>query len=233
MELVQILSSCVIGICMGAASLYFTGYLKEKGKSRALKEDVIRLEDEKQNVISKYQKDIEDVKKTHQLDIEKRKHQYESKKSQYYQFMEEIDEFNGCLARSLSDDLGQIMMKYYEYTNNVSNLSQKELIVDFNNKAKAAVGNIKAQEIKLFSRLNAFKLSTNDKIITHLEGLMRQIQKSEKILVDIFNYIGRPEFLITRDVPEKILALSDFNQNDLANEKEKLIAALKRDLNEI
>jgi hypothetical protein len=233
LELVQILSSTAVGICIGAAPVYFTAYLREKGKSRALKEDVIRLEDEKQGVISKYQKDIENVKKTHQLDIEKRKHQYESKKSQYYQFMQEIDEFNGCLARTLSDDFSQIMLKFYEFTNNVSNSSKEELTVEFNNKAQAAVGNIKAQEMKLFSRLNAFKLSANSEIITHLEELMHEIQKSKKNLVDILNYIGSPEFQITRNVPEKILAISDSNQSDLANAKDKLMTALKRDLDEI
>ncbi|WP_139078845.1 hypothetical protein [Aliivibrio logei] len=233
MELMQIFSSSIIGIIIGAMSVYFTAYLKEKGKSRALQENINDLEDEKQSIISKYQKDIEDVKKAHQLDIEKRKHQYESKKSQYYQFMQEIDEFNGCLARTLSDDLSQIMLKFYEYASGVSSASKNALTVEFNQRARTAVENVKTQEMKLFSRLNAFKLSTNNEIITLLEEMMGDIQKSEKILVDILEYIGSPKFQISRNVPESILIISDSNRSNLANTKAKLMAALKYDLDEI
>ena len=233
LELVQILPSSLIGIFIGAASLYFTAYLKEKGKSLALQEGVNFLEDEKQRIVSKYQKDIEDVKKEHQLDIEKRKHQYESKKSQYYKFMEEIDEFNGCLARSLSGTFSQIMLEFYEFTNNVSGASKEELTLKFNKMAQSEVGKIKSQEMKLFSRLNAFKLSANGEIVQLLEELMLDIKKSEDNFVEILDYIGSQKFQISRSVPEKILKISDSYQSDLAETKEKLIVALKRDLDAI
>lgn len=233
MESVQFFSSFIVGIGIGAASVYFTAYLKEKGKSRALQEGINSLEDEKQSIISKYQKDIEGVKKAHQLDIEKRKYQYECKKLQYYEFMQEMDEFNGCLARILSDELSQIMQKYYGYMNNVSNSSEEELTVEFNERAQAAIGNIKRQEMKLFSRLNAFKLSANSEIVTHLTEMMHNIQKSEKILTDILNYIASPGFQLSKNVPENILKISDSNRSNLADVKEKLMAALKRDLDEI
>ena len=35
--------------------MYLTAYTKEKGKVKALREDVAKIEDEKQKVISKYQ----------------------------------------------------------------------------------------------------------------------------------------------------------------------------------
>lgn len=227
------LPSFLIGLVIGSASLYFTAYLKEKGKSRALLEELKNVEDEKQKIISKYQKEVEDVKKTHQLDIEKRKHRYESKKTQYYQFMEEVDEFNGCLARVLAGEFSQIMMEFYSFTHNVSGLSKNELTVKFNNMAQAAVNNIKSQQIKLYSRLNAFKLSANDEIGSLLEDMLHEIQKSENNLVSILNYIGTPEFQISRNVPEEILRISDSNKSNLANVKQKLMAALKHDLDAI
>ncbi|HAS6263229.1 TPA: hypothetical protein RQJ64_004388 [Vibrio vulnificus] len=233
MELIQILPSFLIGLLTGSLSLYFTAYLKEKGKSRALLEELRNLEDQKQKIISKYQKEVEDVKKTHQLDIEKRKHRYESKKTQYYQFMEEVDEFNGCLARVLAGEFSQIMMEFYGFTHNVSGLSKNELTVKFNNLAQEAVTNIKGQQIKLYSRLNAFKLSANDEIGSLLENMLHEIQKSENNLVRILTYIGSPEFQISRNVPEEILRISDSNKSNLANVKQKLMTALKHDLDAI
>lgn len=233
LEVLQILPSSLIGIFIGAASIYFGAYLKEKGKSLALQENVNFLEGEKQRIVSEYQKDIEDVKKEHQLDIEKRKHQYESKKSQYYNFMEEIDEFNGCLARSLSGAFSQIMLEFYEFANNVSGASKEELTLKFNKMALSEVGNIKSQGMKLFSSLNAFKLSANGEIVELLKELMLAIKSSENNLVEIINYIGSPEFQISRAVPEKFLKMSDSYKIDLAETKEKLIVALRRDLDAI
>ena len=53
----------------GILTMYLTACTKEKGKVKALREDVAKIEDEKQKVISKYQKEIEDLKKFHSLDI--------------------------------------------------------------------------------------------------------------------------------------------------------------------
>ena len=65
--------SLLLSFLFGILTMYLTAYTKEKGKVKALREDVAKIEDEKQKVISKYQKEIEDLKKFHSLDIEKRK----------------------------------------------------------------------------------------------------------------------------------------------------------------
>lgn len=233
MDLTQMIISSIFGAFIGAASLYFTAYMKEKGKARALFEDVSRLEDEKQSITSRYQREIEELKKTHQLDIEKRKHQYESKKSQYYQFMNELDDFNGCLHRTLTEEFAQIMLSYYASMNGVSTSSSHELTVEFNNKAQAAVANIKSQEAKLFSQLNAFKLSAPDEIVSILKELILDIQSSEKILVNALEYIGSPDFQFSKKVPEDILSISDKNQNNLIHTKKKLMRSLRQDLDKI
>ena len=50
--------SLLLSFLFGILTMYLTAYTKEKGKVKALREDVAKIEDEKQKVISKYQKEI-------------------------------------------------------------------------------------------------------------------------------------------------------------------------------
>lgn len=233
LNLEQMLLNSLISAVVGAGILYFTAYIKEKGRSKALKENISLLEEEKQSITSKYQSSIEELKKTHQLDIEKRKHQYESKKTQYYQFMQELDGFQGVLHRVLSEEFSQIMLTYYASINSLTLQTKEELQIEFNNKAQAALADIKRQEAKLYSQLNAFKLSATAVIITLLEDLMFDIQSSEKILVDILEYIGSERFQLSQDLPNTVLLMSDDNNTNLTETREKLMIALRLDLDEI
>ena len=76
----------LISFLLGIASGYFIAYGKEKGKNRALKEDIESLEDQKQQVQIKYTRELEDLKKNNALNIELRKHKYEEKKIQFAKF---------------------------------------------------------------------------------------------------------------------------------------------------
>ena len=60
---------------------FLTAYLKERVKNKAQIADIKRLEQEKQLVI-----------KEHQLDLEKRKYKYESKREQFVKYFNLIDD---------------------------------------------------------------------------------------------------------------------------------------------
>lgn len=225
--------SLLLSFLFGILTMYLTAYTKEKGKVKALREDVAKIEDEKQKVISKYQKEIEDLKKFHSLDIEKRKYQYESKKTQYYQFMEKIDSYNGCLLRVLTEEFSQIMLSYFASCNGVSSSSPEKLTLEFNEKAQKAIAKIQKQEAELFSQLNSLKLSANAEIITLLEKLVFDIKYSKKHLEDVLNYIGSNNFKFSPSVPEELLSKSDNNQHNILETKEKLMNALRLDLDKI
>lgn len=48
---------------------------------------------ETEKIKSEYNRELENLKKEHQLDISKRKYQYESKKETYFKFFQLIDQF--------------------------------------------------------------------------------------------------------------------------------------------
>lgn len=84
----------VLSFLLGMFVLYFTAYSKTKGKNKALQEDISRLEDEKQKVLAKYKIEMEEIKKQHSLDIEKRKYLYDEKRQQFVKLFSLLDEFH-------------------------------------------------------------------------------------------------------------------------------------------
>lgn len=83
----------LISFLLGVASEYFIAYGKEKGKNRALKEDIESLENQKQQVQIKYTREMEELKKDSAFEIELRKHKYGEKKNQFAKFFTLLDEF--------------------------------------------------------------------------------------------------------------------------------------------
>lgn len=91
MNIVEI-SIAIVNFLLGFLVFYLTAYSKTKGKNKALKEDISKLEDEKQKIIAKYQAETESIKKQHTLDIEKRKFQYEDKRIQFQKYFSILDQ---------------------------------------------------------------------------------------------------------------------------------------------
>ncbi|AXY01229.1 hypothetical protein D1115_08540 [Vibrio alfacsensis] len=61
-----------IAFCGGCITVYLTAYSKEKGKNKALKEDLIETENEKKRIQAKFDTELESIKKQHALDIKTR-----------------------------------------------------------------------------------------------------------------------------------------------------------------
>lgn len=204
-----------IAYILGIISLYFTAYTKEKAKLNAS------------------MKELEELKKEHSLEIEKRKIKYDSKKTQYFKFMEEFDKFNGCLFDVLREDFSQMMLSYSEACIKNNLRKQSQLTVDFNKKAYDAISKIQTQESKLFSQFNGLKLSTTDDIILILNDFAMEIKKTSKKLENLINYISSESFLYTGIIPKEILINEESAENKILELKEKLMSALKKDLDEL
>ncbi len=108
MYLVEI-STTIASFVSGILAIYLTAYSKAKGKNRALKEDISRLEDEKQKIIAKYRAETEELKKQHSLEIEKRKYQYEDKRTQFTKYFSMLDQFHGKSHKIFTERFSPIL----------------------------------------------------------------------------------------------------------------------------
>jgi len=77
----------IFGLFILTLILYLKTFISEKAKIKVLLENTSRLTEEKELVTSKFQKEIESIKKEHDLDIAKRKYIYESKMNAYNKFL--------------------------------------------------------------------------------------------------------------------------------------------------
>jgi|GEM_PF-1273850 len=89
----EIISGSVIFIA-SLVVISLKSYFTEKGKLRAQISENKRLVQEAEDIKSKFNIELEEIKKEHQLEISKRKYQYESKKDQYLKFFRLLDEFS-------------------------------------------------------------------------------------------------------------------------------------------
>jgi len=216
----------IIGYILGVISLYLTAYIKEKAKLNASQKEIEKIRKE-------HSLEIEKIKKEHSLEIEKRKIKYDSKKTQYFKFMEEFDKFNGCFFDVLREDFSQMMLSYFEACTKNNLRKQSQLTVDFNKKAFDAITKIQIQESKLFSQFNGLKLSTTNDIILILNDFALEIKKTSKKLENMINYISSESFLSTGIIPKEILINEESTENKILELKEKLMSALKKDLDEL
>lgn len=251
MDFLEFLTGLIIGSSVGAFTVYSKAYLKEKAKNKAIVEDNKKLlenqkelEQEKQKIIlqhqkelelekSSHQKDLEKEKNNHQLDFEKRKHQYESKKKQYYSFMEELDSFQACSLDVINNDLSKVMMLYYQRLKGLNQLSVEDLTIQYNENAQNIANKIREQKAKLYSQHNALKLSTKDSITKILEELINEIEKSEQVFIQLSKYIESPTFQTNPNTPKEIINIANQNESNIHLIKEKIINAMKLDLDNL
>lgn len=85
----------------------------------------------------------------------------------------------------------------------------------------------------LYSRLNALELSTDHKITNILEDLIVEINNTEQIFLECAKYIESDKFRIDQNPPKEIEKISNRNISDINSVKEKLISAMKADLDNI
>jgi hypothetical protein len=153
-------------------------------------------------IIHKYDEKIENIKKEHELEITKRKYSYESKKEQYYKFMDKLDSFNIYQLDLLQTELGPIVRAFYE---SKVVQEQERHTINFNRKALELTSNLRSKTAGLFSQFNSLKLSANLKIIQLLEELQNSIQESNIPLEKAITCILSQEFQQTGWISDKYI----------------------------
>lgn len=210
------LLSYFIFILLTLLGYFCINYFKEKGKNKALAQDNKKLTDQ-----------IEQVKQKYKLDLEKRKYQYESKQEQYMKFLEGLDVYNDFIFNRLFKDLAEVMMKFYM---SKSEEETNKYTTEYNNIARTIDTDLKKQSKVLFSQLIKLKIVSNPDIISLLEELQKEIISSNKRFDKLTNdYLG---LLKAKKTDFKDLKTSE-DAKKIIYIKEKLIDAIKNDLNEI
>lgn len=183
----------IVSFIFGMLSLYLTAYSKAKGKNAALIEDVSRLENEKQKIIARYSAETEELKKQHSLDIEKRKYQYEDKRSQFTKFFSMLDEFNSkgykVFVERFSPMLNEFLSSYLE-----GGESQNDVITKFNECTQSMFNELYEEQIKISNETNSIRLVSSPEIDVLLDKLEIAITNSTNDTSEMMKFMTTPEF---------------------------------------
>lgn len=174
LEIILFILSLTIG--------YLMSYFKEKGKNKALLEDNSKLIAEN-----------EEIKQKYAVDLQKRKYKYEQKQKLYFEFMNKLDKFNAMSMSLIFDNLGSLMMKYYQAK---TKEETDKFTIQFNEEARNIDTEMKKQLSELFSQINELKLTTSDEsilLINELHDELMQVNNKFLSISDkILSYLQNP-----------------------------------------
>jgi hypothetical protein len=155
--------------------LYIRTLVTSKAKNRVLKSDIKDITDKKEQVITKYKKEIEEIKKTHELDIARRKYQYESKREAYHKFLLFLDTYNAKASSEMTEKFypiaDEFMSSYLKASSKNSKKEENAVMTRFFSKTNKLTKEAYEDYNKLKLETNTIKLSASKKVLEELENL--------------------------------------------------------------
>jgi len=206
----------ILGLLVILTVLYIRSFTSEKAKNGALLKDIKKLTEEKESVVAKYQKELEEIKKQHDLDIAKRKYQYESKRDAYIKFLTFLDNYNAQAAAILPEKFFSITEKFMKgYRTSVNSQKRNAQITEYFAKTMELTQNGYSDYNKLKQETNMIRLSASDNVLKNLEDL-EQFTKAS---------LDEATFMM-----EKIPKLIEWNDKELRKEHQEFIETLTKDI---
>lgn len=216
----------MIFVLLGLLILYIKTYTTEKAKMEVLKSENKKLIEE-----------TERIKKDFQLEISKRRYQYESKKEQYILFFKLLDQFTNEANKSTQEKLLPILD---EFNRNFLNSSSRNDKKGENNATSVMSKKIQrltfeANEslIKIKQETNTIRLIASDRIIQKLDLLELAYDKNMEQAIKMMN-----------DLPKQMMSNDQYGMKKSQREieisalvikeiKDEIIELMRKELDEI
>ncbi|WP_299010978.1 hypothetical protein [uncultured Shewanella sp.] len=223
----------IVCLIIGGLSVYFTAYLKVKGKNKGLIEDINKLEDEKQKVIAKYRAETEEIKKQHSLDIEKRKYQYEDKRLQFSKYFSLLDEFhskcNAIFLEKFQPIMAEFLAGYLEDDESIKN----KAIVKYNEDVQALVFELNEEHLKIKSEQNSIRLISSPEVDTLLDNLEVAVKNATNSSTEMLKVMATQEFWADQTIITPYQETLTVHGQEVQKSHNVLKEQMKVELNEI
>jgi len=203
---------------------FLTSYLKERVKNRAYLADIRRLEGEK-----------ELVRKEHQLDIEKRKYKYESKREQFVKYFNLIDDFTAKSDKEIQARFLPMITAYnQEYLGGYGNKKKEtEAITKFSSGVQSLMFEANENLIRLRSETNAIKIIAGKRtldLITEMDGLYdKSFDLSSQMIKELSTAVTTQDFSRVKLLEDELKVFTD----KIHGTKSLMIEQIRIELDEI
>jgi hypothetical protein len=224
----------LIGVIMALSALYIKTYIQEKAKIDALKSENKKLIGQAEKIKSKYSKELEELKKEHQLDITKRKYKYESKRDQYVSFFQLLDQFTKDNSIKVNERLTPLLEEFLtNYLNAPDQETQTKAITKFSTEIQKFTFEGSQDLMKIKQQTNTIRMTASDKVIKKLDMLSlafeNTIEDSNKTMNDL------PMLMLHNDQQKMQENQSKLEESGKLVKKynDELIALMRQELDEI
>lgn len=177
-EIFSITFLSILGLFIIALKSYFT----EKGKLKAQISENKKLVAQTEKIKSKFSKELEELKKEHQLDISKRRYQYESKKEQYIKFFKLLEEFsnenNFKTQENFLPILDEFNRNYLKAISLNNKKNETNAISVFSKKIQKLMFDSNQDLIRIKQETNTIRIIASDEILKKLDLLTLAYDKS-------------------------------------------------------
>lgn len=218
------LSTWLILLIISMSFFYLKTYLGQKAKNKALSNDKLNLT-----------KQIEYLKKEHELEIAKRKYQYESKKEQYINFFKMLDSFSGKQSIKIIENITPIINDFYSnFLSATDNPKEQDKVYSlFMERIQSLMYENNTEFIRLKQETNTIKLIASNEVLY----LLNELEETYNKMFDASNAIINISFssVITdnqKGLQESKIFLEQTAQYAMTI-KDKLILQMRDDLSKI
>lgn len=211
---------------LGLLILYIKTYTTEKAKMEVLKSENKKLIEE-----------TERIKKDFQLEISKRRYQYESKKEQYILFFKLLDQFTNEANKSTQEKLLPILDEFNRnFLNSFSRNDKKgenNATSVMSKKIQRLTFEANESLIKIKQETNTIRLIASDRIIQKLDLLELAYDKNMEQAIKMMN-----------DLPKQMMSNDQYGMKKSQREieisalvikeiKDEIIELMRKELDEI
>lgn len=237
LEILNISPELIRGLSTGVAGAVISGFAVhfiERTKHKRLKRDNARLVHETEEIKSNYNRQLEELKRDHQLDITKRKHRYEKKSEEYMKFFTKLDELNSNLNTNSFDRLKTVLEEYNRnavYANSTG--AQNKALTVFQKKIQAIILDSNKDLVKLRHETHNIKLIASDNVIYQLQlledGFENLFDESNRLIAMMPALVlGNNEEAV--NVAKEIVMKKGLEVEEI---KKELIKTMRMELNDI
>ncbi len=233
MEILKILLSLLASFLLG----FLISYFKEKGKNKALKSDISKITDEKEKITIEYKKQLEEIKKEYQLDIDKRKYKYEHKQEQFKKFFQLLDQLSYEASEKTYKNYIPIITEFnYNYlqgeTTGDKEVSNKA-IAKFSEDTQKIMAESNKYLIKLRAETNSLKMIANNAILKTLEKMETSYETFFEKSSNMMKLMGIPENFKDMNFLKSSMNEIDTMGKEIVRLKELMIEQIRDELDKI
>jgi len=227
----------IVGGLITLTIIFFKSYVQEKAKLKALRSENNRLVNQTEQIKSQYSRELEELKKEHQLDISKRKYKYESKKEAYLKFFQLLDQFTRENNVKNQDYLIPILEEFNKnYLRAASQNRKKDetsAVTVMSKKIQKLAFDSSQDLIKIKQETNTIRLIASNEILDKLDLLNLAYDKSMEVSNKMLSSL--PTLMLTNNqeqmkTDQREIEISAIVINNI---KDQIIELMRTELNEI